>query len=130
MYTRQRTRNIGRDPDEAEPRAPKALGRESAQGRTGTPGIPCAGVGVGGSPQAGSPGRRAAEAAIHSPLQPAGEKLWEGERRSERQGCLSYQVMGAKRLRRSRWERGTYERVAREGVLLMAGAGGYITRIE
>ena len=33
---------------------------------------------------------------------------------------------GAKRLRRSRWERGTRERVAREGVRPLAGAGGYI----
>ena len=32
---------------------------------------------------------------------------------------------GAKRLRRSRWERGTRERVARGGVRLKAGAGGY-----
>jgi hypothetical protein len=33
---------------------------------------------------------------------------------------------GAKRLRRSRWERGTRERVARGGVRPLAGAGGYI----
>ncbi len=32
---------------------------------------------------------------------------------------------GAKRRRRSRWERGTRERVARGGVRLWAGAGGY-----
>ena len=67
---------------------------------------------------------------MHSPLQLEGEKLWEGERQSERQGCLSDRVMGAKRRRRSHWERGTYERVARGGVRPLAGAGGYITRIE
>ena len=32
---------------------------------------------------------------------------------------------GAKRRRRSRWERGTRERVARGGARLLAGAGGY-----
>ncbi len=32
---------------------------------------------------AGSPGRRAAEAAIHSPFQPEGEKLWKGETERE-----------------------------------------------
>jgi hypothetical protein len=53
------------------------------------------------------------------------------ERETERDtGCQSVRVMGAKRLRRSRWERGTYERVAQGGVRPMADAGGYITRIE
>ena len=32
---------------------------------------------------AGSPDRRAAEAAIHSPIQPEGEKLWMGETEQE-----------------------------------------------
>jgi hypothetical protein len=47
MYTRQRTRNILRDPDAAEPRAPQALapkafGRGSGrgQGREGSPVTP------------------------------------------------------------------------------------------
>jgi len=39
-------------------------------------------------------------------------------------------VEGAKRLRRSRWERGTRERVARGGARPVAGAGGLSTRIE
>ena len=47
-----------------------------------------------------------------------------------RQGCLMVREEGAKRLRRSRWERGTYERVARGGVRPVAGAGGYSTRIR
>ena len=78
---------------------------------------------------AGSPGRRAAEAAIHSPFQPEGEKLFgEGDgARRETSGGLSG---GAKRLRRSRWERGTRERVARGGVRPGAGAGGYTTKIR
>jgi hypothetical protein len=79
---------------------------------------------------AGSPGRRAAEAAIHSPLQPEGEKLWEeglGRRggREHDRGVERSVWNGAKRRRRSRWERGTRERVARGGVRLLAGAGGY-----
>ncbi len=77
---------------------------------------------------AGSPGRRAAEAAIHSPFQPEGEKLLERETaRDETSGGLSG---GAKRLRRSRWERGTRERVARGGVRPGAGAGGHTTKIR
>ena len=56
MYTRQRTRIIGRDPDAVEPRAPKALapkalGREATKGGQG---VPCA---VWGS-VAGSPDRQ------------------------------------------------------------------------
>ena len=51
MYTRQRTRIIGRDPDAVEPRAPKALapkalGREA--GDKGRAGSPVCRVGVGG----------------------------------------------------------------------------------
>ena len=43
---------------------------------------------------AGSPGRRAAEAAIHSPFQPEGEKLfWRGRQRETRN------------VRRSKWRR-------------------------
>ena len=47
-------------------------------------------------------------------------------------GVLSDQPVwnGAKRLRRSRWERGTRERVARGGVRLKAGAGGISTRVD
>ena len=54
----------------------------------------------------------------------------ERERRNKRRGRLMDCVDGAKRLQRSRWERGTYERVARGGVWPQAGAGGYSTRIE
>ena len=60
---------------------------------------------------------------MHSPLQPEGEKLWEGERRSKT-GRRAIRVIGAKRMRRSRWERGTRQRVARGGVRPVAGAGG------
>ena len=48
------------------------------------------------------------------------------ERDGARQWCRAIRVDGAKRLRRSRWERGTCERVARGGVRPLAGAGGYI----
>jgi hypothetical protein len=47
--------------------------------------------------------------------------------RDEMSGGLSG---GAKRLRRSRWERGTRERVALGGVRPGAGAGGYTTKIR
>jgi hypothetical protein len=79
---------------------------------------------------AGSPDRRAAEAAMHSPFQPEGEKLWKGE--TERESGVSVGPSGRREgaLRKSRWERGTYERVARGGVRPTAGAGGYPTRIE
>jgi hypothetical protein len=88
-------------------------------------------VTVGTRMVAGSPDRRAAEAAIHSPFQPEGEKLRKGE--TERETGVSVgpsRGPGAKRLRRSRWESGTYERVARGGVRPTAGAGGYPTRID
>ncbi len=39
-------------------------------------------------------------------------------------------VEGAKRRRRSRWERGTYERDARGGDRPWAGAGGYFHTIR
>jgi hypothetical protein len=39
--------------------------------------------------------------------------------------CRAIRVDGAKRLRRSRWERGKYERVTWGGVRPLADAGGY-----
>ena len=109
---------IGRDTDGAE-----GAGRESGQREGSESRVPEWGS------VAGSPCRRAAEAAIHSPFQPEGEKLFgEGDgARRETSGGLSG---GAKRLRRSRWERGTRERVARGGVRPGAGAGGYTTKIR
>lgn len=69
MHTRQRTRKIGRDTDGAEGARAEGAGRRAAKGRAV-------------SPVCRSGGRRrdcrtdsAAEAAIHSPLQPEGEKL-------------------------------------------------------
>jgi hypothetical protein len=48
-------------------------------------------------------------------------------REAEREtGSSVVRVMGAKRLRRSRWERGTCERVARGGGRLSADAGGLL----
>ena len=127
MHTRQRTRISGGTLTRQAARAEgaRAEGAWPRKRPKGGQGVPCA---VWGS-VAGSAGRRAAEAAEHSPIQPEGEKLWEGERRSKT-GRRAIRVKGAKRLRRSRWERGTCERVARGGVRPVAGAGGYITRIE
>ena len=49
---------------------------------------------------------------------------WEAVRGGDeaRDRWVSVRVMGAKRLRRSRWERGTYEHVVRGGVRPMADA--------
>ena len=47
--------------------------------------------------------------------------------RAIRVRCVDGATVTRKRLRRSRWERGTYERVARGGVRPMAGAGGRTT---
>ncbi len=49
---------------------------------------------------------------------------------SELRALVARQVAAFLRLRRSRWERGTYERVARGCVWHMADAGGYITMVE
>jgi hypothetical protein len=69
MHTRQRTRESGGTLMAPKALAPKALaaerpweGSESRLPEWGS--------------VAGSPGRRAAEAAIHSPFQPEGEKLF------------------------------------------------------
>jgi hypothetical protein len=60
--------------------------------------------------------------------QPEGEKL--RDRRTERLGETGMSVGPSDSDGRKARERGTYERVARGGVRPVAGAGGYITRIE
>ena len=82
MHTRQGTRKIGRDTDgaagaraegacaagaRAEGARAEGASRGAAKGGSRVP--ECGSV-------AGSPGRRAAEAAIQSPFQPEGEKLF------------------------------------------------------
>jgi hypothetical protein len=74
MYTRQRTRKVGRDTDCAEGARAEGARAAGAWPRRGLREGSESRVPEWGS-VAGSPDRRAAEAAIHSPFQPEGEKL-------------------------------------------------------
>ena len=108
---------IGRDTDAAEPLAPKAL-RRKARGRAVSP------VCRSGGRWRVRQDRRSwgRENAFPTPY-PRVRSCEERERR-EQSVWASVRVDGAKRLRRSRWERGTYERVARGSDRPKACAGG------
>jgi hypothetical protein len=93
---------------------------------------------------AGSPGRRAAEAAVYTPLQPEGETQLSVRRGTEhwhdrgaghgRAIRVDWREVITKRRRRSRWERGTHEPVSRgeapaSGSWPARAAAGISTRV-